>query len=386
MTVTSTTRSDDPVLDARVRDEHSRGSAADTTAAALSSLQGVLGEPSDTGLSAQLGAFWSSWGTVANSPDSSSARTVLLQNAQGVTATLHSLSTSISSIASSTSDSLDSDITQANSTAAQLATVNGQLAIAGALGTNANDLLDKRDQLLGTLSTLVGGVATIGANGAATVTVGGQTLVSGVTSSNVSVNAAHQVSVGGTAVALTGGSASARVTLLTSTIPDYQSQLDSVANSLATQVNAIQTAGYDAAGNPGTAMFTGTGAAGLTVAITDPAAIAASGTAGGNLDGSNALAASQNGKSSTGADAVFTRLVGVMGSASALATQQQATQDAVVSNVDALHASTNGVSYDEEVSNMMTYQNAFSASSRVLTTVDEMLDTLINHTGVVGRG
>ncbi len=386
VTVTATTRSDDPVLDARVRDEHSRGSAADTTAAALSSLQGVLGEPSDTGLSAQLGAFWSSWGTVANSPDSSSARTVLLQNAQGVTSTLHSLSTSIASIAASTSDSLDADISQANSTAAQLATVNSQLSIAGALGTNANDLLDKRDQLLGTLSTLVGGVATIGANGAATVTVGGQPLVSGITASTLTVNASHQVSVGGTAVTLTGGSASARVALLTSTIPGYQSQLDSVANTLATQVNAIQTAGYDAAGNPGTAMFSGTGAAGLTVAIAAPSAIAAAGTAGGSLDGSNALKASQAGKPAGSADALFTSLVGAMGSASALASQQQSTQDAVVSNVDALHASTNGVSYDEEVSNMMTYQNAFSASSRVLTTVDEMLDTLINHTGVVGRG
>ena len=53
-------------------------------------------------------------------------------------------------------------------------------------------------------------------------------------------------------------------------------------------------------------------------------------------------------------------------------------------NVDALHASVSGVSYDEEVSSMLTYQHAFTASSRVLTTIDQMLDTLINHTGVVG--
>jgi flagellar hook-associated protein 1 FlgK len=43
------------------------------------------------------------------------------------------------------------------------------------------------------------------------------------------------------------------------------------------------------------------------------------------------------------------------------------------------------VSYDEEVSNMLTYQMAFQASSRVLTTLDSMLDTLINRTGLVGR-
>jgi flagellar hook-associated protein 1 FlgK len=382
--VASTDRSDDPVLDARVRGEHAQGATADTTASTLSSLDGVLGEPSDTGLSAQLGAFWAAWGTVANSPDSASARTVVLQNAQGVASTLHSLSASIGDVASSTAASLGSDVTRANSAATQLATLNGQIAIANALHNNVNDLVDKRDVLLDQLSKLVGGTATIGANGAATVTVGGQTLVSGVTASSMSVDASNNVSVGGTGVTLTGGSAAARVTLLTSTIPSYQAQLDSVANTFAAQGNAIQAAGYDLSGNSGSPLFSGTGAAGITVALTDPNGIAASATPGGNLDGSNALQASQSGGSPSGADAAFASLVGVIGSASALASQQQSTQAAVVSNVDALHASTNGVNYDEEVSNLMTYQHAFQASSRVLTAIDQMLDTLINHTGVVG--
>jgi flagellar hook-associated protein 1 FlgK len=385
VTIAATTRSDDPVLDARVRDEHARGASTDTTATTLSALEGVLGEPSGTGLSAQLGAFWSAWGTVANSPDSAPARTVLLQSAQAVTSTLHSLSDSFACVATSTAASLTDDVSQANSAATQLASVNAQIAIASALHNNANDLIDKRDQLLDTLGKLVGGVASIGANGAATVTVGGQTLVSGSTTAALDVSVANQVSVGGTAVTLGGGSAAARVTLLTSTIPGYQNRLDTVANALATQANGVQSRGYDGSGAAGAALFTGTGASALTVALSDPAGLAASATPGGNLDGSNALAASQLGKAAAGADAGFAALVGAMGSASSLATQQQRTQSAVVANVDALHASVNGVDYDEEVSNMLTYQHAFSASSRVLTTIDQMLDTLINHTGVVGR-
>ena len=133
-------------------------------------------------------------------------------------------------------------------------------------------------------------------------------------------------------------------------------------------------------------MFSGSGAAGIHVAITDPSLIAASGAPGGNLDGSNALAISQLGAASGSSDALYATLVGDLGTASAVAQQQATTQDAVVANVEALKSSVSGVSLDEEAANMLTYQQAFNASSRLLTALDSMLDTLINHTGLAGLG
>ena len=44
-----------------------------------------------------------------------------------------------------------------------------------------------------------------------------------------------------------------------------------------------------------------------------------------------------------------------------------------------------GVNWDEELTNMIRFQKGYSASSRCLTTMDEMLDKLINSTGMVGR-
>lgn len=47
--------------------------------------------------------------------------------------------------------------------------------------------------------------------------------------------------------------------------------------------------------------------------------------------------------------------------------------------------SVSGVSLDEEASNMMTYLSAYNAAARLMTALDEVLNTLINNTGLVGR-
>lgn len=385
VTISGTARMTDPVLTARARTEQSRSAFADTTANGLSDIESLFPEPSNTGLSEQLNDFWNAWGAVSTNPGAVAPRAVLLNKAATVASSLNALSTSLSGLVTSTTQALNDDVNAANTAATQLATINGQIAIASATGTNANALLDQRDTLLTSLSTLVGGVATINVNGTADVLVGGQSLVAGVTTTPMSVGAGPALSVGATAVALTGGSAAAEVTSLTTTIPNVQAQLDSVANGLAATVNSGQAGAFDLYGNAGTAMFSGTGAAGLTVAITDPKTIAAASSPGSTLDGTAALSMSGSGTLAGGPDALYTTLVADVGSASALAQQQQTTQDAVTNNVLQLQNSVSGVSTDEEVSNMLTYQHAYSAASRVLTTLDSMLDTLINHTGLVGQ-
>lgn len=53
--------------------------------------------------------------------------------------------------------------------------------------------------------------------------------------------------------------------------------------------------------------------------------------------------------------------------------------------IEARRQSVSGVSLDEEMSNMIKFQHAYNAAARSITTIDEMLDKLINGTGVVGR-
>ncbi|GAB2476727.1 flagellar hook-associated protein FlgK [Jatrophihabitans fulvus] len=384
VTIAGTSRSTDLVLDARVRGEHAKSSLADTTSAALDAVGSILGEPSETGLASQLDTFWNDWGTLTTD-NGGAARSVLLRDAGAVAATLNTMASALDDLAASTSQALGRDAGTVTTAASQLAEVNGQIAVGNATGANVNALLDRRDSLLDSLSSLSGATATIQPDGTASVTLGGAQLVSGVTAATVSVDAGANVTVDGVAVTVSSGSMAARSTLLTTTLPAYRTSLDAVADALSATVNAAQTSGYDADGNPGAAMFGGSGAAGIQVVLTDPKGVAAASVAGGSRDTGNARLVSQYGTRPGGPDSTFNALVGTVGSAAAAAARQSDTQGAVTNYVDKLKAATSGVSLDEEAANMLVYQQAFNASSRVLTAIDSMLDTLINHTGLVGR-
>ena len=57
----------------------------------------------------------------------------------------------------------------------------------------------------------------------------------------------------------------------------------------------------------------------------------------------------------------------------------------IVSNIDAQRKSISSVSIDEEAINIIRFQQSYNASARVITAIDEMMDKLINSTGIVGR-
>jgi flagellar hook-associated protein 1 FlgK len=180
----------------------------------------------------------------------------------------------------------------------------------------------------------------------------------------------------------TKGQLGAYVDALNVTLPGYLSGLNTFAATLADGVNAQHQLGYDATGAAGTAFFgytPGNEAASLTLLVTDPDRLAASGLAGAaNLDGGNAdLVAGL-----TGADDAYQRLVNGFGTQVAslgrLATNQQVLTDQVDGSADQL----SGVNLDEEMANMVVAQRAYEAASKVVSVLDSMLDTLINRTGI----
>ncbi len=147
----------------------------------------------------------------------------------------------------------------------------------------------------------------------------------------------------------------------------------------------MHQAGKGLDGVTGRDLFTGTTARSLAVAVTDPAHVAAAAAGGGALDESNADALAALGKGPSSPDAGWRAFVSDVGARSQAATRRAGAQAVVVSDVMAAREAVSGVDIDEELTNMVMFQRAYEGAARMLTAVDQALDTLINRTGLVGR-
>jgi flagellar hook-associated protein 1 FlgK len=84
-------------------------------------------------------------------------------------------------------------------------------------------------------------------------------------------------------------------------------------------------------------------------------------------------------------DEYFRSVIGGLGVQVQEATRQSSNQELIMKSIENRRQSVSGVSLDEEMANLIKFQHAYNASARMMTTVDQVLDTIINRMGVVGR-
>jgi flagellar hook-associated protein 1 FlgK len=367
VSVATYTRIRNTYLDAQYRDQNTSLGSASTQTEELQQAQGAFDEPSSAGLSSQLSAFWSSWSELAVEPADESGKVSVVSVATQLTNTFHQLSAQLQSLegqATAQYTAIAGPTGQVASDAAQIAQLNHQIKLSLQAHQQPNDLEDRRDLLIDKLSSLASVTVTQESDGTDTIAFGNaaKPLVEGST-----------VNWPQTLTPAAGGQLGALLELSSPTgaLASYQSALNEVADDLATSVNALHTA---------TPFFKGTTAATIAVAVT-PAEVQTSstGTSGGN-DIAQAIAGLRGGT----ADQRYAALVAQVGSGVQNAKANQANSQAVVTTLSNERQSVSGVSLDEEMTNLITFQRGYQASARALTTMDETLDTLINHTGVAG--
>jgi flagellar hook-associated protein 1 FlgK len=382
------TRMVDPVLDGRSRTENSTLSFLDARSTALGRLETAIGEPGDDGVAAALSSFKAGWQALANNPADSAARTQLLSRAETLRSTIATQGTSVGNEWSGQRTQMDSQVAETNQVTTELAALNHTLQAANVNGTDANDLLDHRDQLTARLAALTGAVTQVNPDTTVTVTLGGQDLVRGVTAATLAVSGATSLAdaasdpvtltVDGTPTTLSSGQLGGTQHLVDTDLPDYQAKLDTFVATFAAAVNAQHAQGLDQDGQAGGDLFSGSTASTLQVVVTDPRQLAAAAADKGGTDNSNATTLSTL---DLGAD-TYRQLVTGFGITVSSANQATTSQTAMVTQIDAARESVSGINNDEEMVNLLQAQRGYEGAARVLTAVDSMLDTLINKMGV----
>jgi flagellar hook-associated protein 1 FlgK len=383
--VDSYARVRDTFLDLQYRGQNSNLSNWSTASDSLGRVEDALQEPGKTGLSNVLSQFWDAWSSLSNSPSEPAAKQAVVEQAGAVA---DALKTTYSQIKLARDQSLQAykDLAAPTSgtgaggevaqIASQIAAINGSIKKLQS-GDLPNDLLDARDKLLDQLSGF-GQISVSDAGGGAIDVAFVDTATAGTTYAVVKGDqsawngppAGDAWSPGGRLGALlTAGQAGG-------TLDGYLTTLDGIAGKLVTKVNAAYGGDFfDPAGTKASTLT-------VTAALQNSPSNMVSGTAGA---GSSDLAAAvANLRDDDAIDGAYRSFVAQVGSKSREAQRQQANAQALVDTVDGRRKSVSGVSLDEEMTNLIQFQRGYQASSRAMSTVDEMLDVLINRTGRVG--
>jgi flagellar hook-associated protein 1 FlgK len=186
---------------------------------------------------------------------------------------------------------------------------------------------------------------------------------------------------------VTGGSIAGNITVRDGALAGLQTSLNTLASQLITQVNNIYSAGYDSSGGTGQNFFTGTSAATIGVnsaLVANPSQFQGSSTAGAGGDTQIALSLANLATQSNPAlgnqslTQSYAQTVSNLGNAIQTSADQFNTSQAISTTLANQRSSQSGVSIDQEMTNLMEFQKAYEASAQIVTTINAMMETVIN--------
>ncbi|MBI4326210.1 MAG: flagellar hook-associated protein FlgK [Chloroflexi bacterium] len=401
------------LVDRQIQTETSVRGSLEAQQQALQNAQANLGQQIDRGASSAEGAaatqsvgaqnglaenlsdLFNAFQSLSTEPTSLTERQVLLTRAQNLATQFNLVSQRLDGLRNSLNDSLTGDVAQANELLHSIARLNEQIVATEAGGSHrANDLRDVRQQKLEGLGKLVKIDSGEDAQGAINISTGGESLITGSTV----VDTLQAADAGGGQIlvalkssgknlALTGGSMQGTIEVRDGALSALQSDLNTLASQLISEVNAVHRTGFSLSGATGENFFAGSNAADIAVNAKlagDPGLIQAGGIAGAAGDNQAVLALAQLAEKRIGPlnnqtfSQSYGQTVAKLGQALASVNAQIENQEAVESMLQRQRDAISGVSLDEEMTDLMKFQKAFEASARLITTIDAMLDTVLN--------
>lgn len=358
-----------------------------------SQIESVFNEPGSSGLSSMMSEFWNSWNDLANDPESNTARAMVKDKGILLSNTFVRLDSDLNNMQKEIGYDLEDTIKEINVLMNQIQSINEKVS------TNYSyDLADARDAAISRLSQLINIDVTERSDHIVSISTSGNISVPLVNTSSINeLNAtieAHakynttnvSFSEGGSISSITGGKLGSLLEIYNSSIPDYSNEIDALATAIGTEVNDVHQLGYNLENGTGISFFDPevSGASSLSVStaiIYDPHLIATSSNPdeSGNASIASRIADLQNVNLLRGEKFSdhYNSIVSKVGSKVQESSFLKDSQGIVIDSLKNRRDSISGVSLDEEMSNLVKYQQAYQAASRMISVADELIQSVM---------
>lgn len=387
----------DQFINAQLNTENENLGRWEAQQSALEKVEVMFDEVSGYGLNSAMSDFWNSWQDLANNPSGHVERTSMLSSGQYLSTTFTQLRENIVKVQDDIDLNVKNIVGDINTMSSQIAELNRKIVQVEVSGHSANDYRDERDLLVNNLAKLVDIDSFEDENGHMNISIAdGRPLVEGtktwqlstsVVSGNQTINWEDS---SGTPTDITsqlsGGELKGWTEARDVIIQGYIDRLDELSSSIISEVNSLHSTGFGLDGSQND-FFTGTDATNMAVnsaIVADVSLIAAAGDATA-LPGDNSTAIAiadlsssltMLGNSST-FEAFYSGLIGDVGSDVRSAQLNSDHQTAMVQHLENYREEVSGVSLDEEMVNLVKFQHAYNAAAKLITTTQDMIDTLM---------
>lgn len=377
----SITRNADAFRQAEVRRTGSDVARGTAEATGLASIESAIEQ---SGAFTAIVGFENALQQLTQDPVDTSLRASVMEKARTMVGTFQIAAQELDAAGEGLQFLASDGITQVNRIAGELARTNTRLSRASDASSDKTALLDQRDKLLQQLSEYSNIGTAFSTDGTVAVRLGGTSGIDLVTGGNavpVGMTAATDgtvtFDVGGAAVALSGGSLAGQQLAL-GKLAELKLDVDGLAEDIVTTFNASQLTGDDLDGNPGAAIFSGSTAATMTLAVSDVRKLATAPLNGaiGSRDATNLTAIRLAMTTLNPADGMDQILFDISGTLAGRNVTLGALQTIAGTAQVALSAQS-GVDLDAEAVNLVRYQQAFQASGKVMQVATDIFDTLL---------
>ena len=414
----------DEFLDMQIRREMQTLGSWDASAQVLDQIERVFMEPTATGFNSVLNKFFDSWQDLSLNPEGTPVRTVVVENANALITSVKHINEQVKAIRSQIDMNISLKVTEVNSLATQIKDLNAQITTLVSINSTPGDLMDQRDLLVDRLAELIEFTPLETPQGALNIFIGGRALVEGGSAYKLAIKPSEGMVDGWLAsppivwerddrvVNIGNGEIAGLKDVRDINLKDYLQSFESLAWGIINEVNAAHSQGMDLYGAQGNNFFTGThlenlavsseikGDLGKIAAALLPADWSGPGSPKPG-DGRNALQIAQLRNASIVVDTevglqnrlrlpangevglttfenYYRDMIARLGVDSQESNRMAENQLSLIDMMQNRKESISGVSLDEELANMIQFQLAYQASAKIISTFDEILDTVIN--------